>query len=58
MNQSVLVTDPLLVEAVRNGDVIGEIYSDSECYADFESASHWLREQPIASLEKSAGIES
>lgn len=57
MNQQVLVRDPLVVEAVRNGDVQGDIYADGECWADFESASHWLREQPIASLEKSAGIE-
>lgn len=56
--ENVLVTDQLLIDAVQRGDVQGEIYSDGDCYADFESASHWLREQPIASLEKSAGIET
>jgi hypothetical protein len=57
MSRVVLVTDPVLVEAVRNGDVIGEIYSDGECYVNFASASRWLNEQPIATLEASAGVE-
>lgn len=51
MNRSVLVTDPLLLDAVKNGDVEGEIYSDGECYVDFSSASRWLNEQPAAVLE-------
>lgn len=51
MNRSVLVTDPLLLAAVKNGDVEGEIYSDGECYVDFSSASRWLNEQPSAVLE-------
>lgn len=58
MNQQVLVTDPILIEAVRNGDIEGDVFSDGECYVNFSSASKWLREQPIASLEKSAGIET
>lgn len=56
MNRSVLVTDPLLVEAVERGDVEGEIYSDGECWVIFSSASRWLNEQPIVALEASAGI--
>lgn len=56
MNQQVLVTDPILIEAVRNGDIEGDVFSDGECYVNFSSASKWLREQPVASLEKSAGI--
>lgn len=55
MNQSVLVTAPLLVEAVKRRDIEGEIYSDGECYVDFESARIWLRGQPVDALVKSAG---
>jgi hypothetical protein len=57
MSEHVLVTDPLLIDAVKNGDVVGEIYSDGECYVELESTFRWLNEQPAAALETSAGIE-
>lgn len=56
MSKSVLVTDPSLIEAVKSGDIEGDIYSDGECWVEFESASRWIREQPIVSLETDAGV--
>lgn len=56
MSRVVLVTDPVLVDAVKRGDIEGEIYSDGECWVNVSSASHWLNEQPVAALEASAGV--
>lgn len=51
MNQSVLVVAPSLVEAVKRGDVEGEIYRDGECYVDYSSASRWLNKRTAEALE-------
>lgn len=58
MNQHVLVTDQLIIDAVQRGDIEGDVYSDGECYVNFSSASKWLNEQPVSVLEQSAGIEA
>lgn len=53
MSESIRITNPVEIVAIKAGEIEGEAYSDGECWADVLSLIRWRNRMPLAMLEAS-----
>jgi len=54
--ESILISDPAEIDAVRSGEIEGDFYADGDCYALASSLMRYRNRQPIAALEQSVEV--